>query len=460
MDASAIEDVLSLALVAVVQIFEGRAMKQLSLRSIGLGAWTGPIAALTMAGAVASATAEVTITTWSIRDAGLPEFMAIAIEEFNEIYPDVEVVFEDFPGEAYKTSIQVALVSSDPPDVFFNWVGEDSARLVRDGLVLDITDLGRMEGGFMNTLAPSWIDSITYDGRVYGVPRNGLGKYFFYNRTFFAENGLTPPDDFDGLLQLCRDIRAIDPDIVPAPLGNSERWKLNHYITMFNHRILGAQGIAADYDLSAPADELFTDPGYVEALQRVLDMREAGCWQDAPNATAPDVSRAMFASEQSPMIYCGTWCAGIFDADGFTDYAMFRMPPIAGGRGDPNADFLVTEAYQVSSQTEHPEEAVAWASFLVSADMAARFVENMTMIPSNPDRIDTAEGLTEQFRWIIQDMGTFSEGIGVLDVELENSVSEAYLDAGVAVLNGTITPAEAMERIRNVALEAQAQLAN
>src|SRR3954453_1790784 len=32
---------------------------------------------------------------------------------------------------------------------------------------------------------------------------------------------------------------------------------------MFNERVLGADGTAPDYDLSRPADQLFTDPGYV-----------------------------------------------------------------------------------------------------------------------------------------------------------------------------------------------------
>ena len=64
----------------------------------------------------------------------------------------------------------------------------------------------------------------------------------------------------------------------------------------------------------------------------MLDLKDAGCLQDAPNATSPEATRSMFSAEQSPMIYCGTWCAGIFDAEGFTDYAMFRIPPSRAAR--------------------------------------------------------------------------------------------------------------------------------
>jgi raffinose/stachyose/melibiose transport system substrate-binding protein len=59
---------------------------------------------------------------------------------------------------------------------------------------------------------------------------------------------------------------------------------------------------------------------------------------------------------------------------------------------------------------------------------------------------------------VVKDVASFSNGINVLDVLLENSVSEAYLNAGVEILNGTKTPEQAMADIRGVALEAKKKL--
>ncbi len=424
-----------------------------------VGFVTAAVAASALVGLAGSASAEpVTIKQWNLKTEGYPEFIEFAKAEYAKTHPDVEIVFEDFPNEAYKTTMQVALVGSDPPDVFFNWSGEDAARLVRDGLALDITELGAAPGGFKENLSEGWQASFMVEGKNYGIPTDAVSKYFYYNKSFFADQNLSPPEDFDGLLELCKRIRAVQPDTVPIPLGNSERWKLNHYITMFNQRVLGEEGTAADYALTAPEDQLFTDPGYIEAWQKVLDMKDAGCFQDAPNATSPEATRSMFSAEQSPMIYCGTWCAGIFDADGFTDYALFRMPAIKGGKGDANANFLVPEGLMIAASTKNPEAAVEWASFLVSDDLAAKFAEYLKFIPSNPEKIDTVEGTTEQYTWIVKDVGSFSNGINVLDVLLENSVSEAYLNAGVEILNGTKTPEQAMTDIRAVAIEAKKKL--
>ena len=418
-------------------------------------ATTGALA-LGFAAATGSAQA-VDLKVWTLTDNDMPDFIAAAAEEFKKVRPDINIIHESFPNEAYKTQIQVALTGSEPPDVFHNWSGEDAARLVRDGLVLDITQYGNVEGGYANYVGAGWLSSFSYDGKNYGVPTQAVSKYFYYDRSFFKEHDLSVPDTFSGLLDLCGSIRAVDASIVPWPLGNSERWKLNHVITMLNERVLGQEASAADYALTAPDDELFTNPGYVEAWQKVVDLQDAGCFQDAPNATSPESTRSMFSAQVSPLIYCGTWCANIFVNEGFSDFAMFRMPGIEGGAGDPGAGFLVPSGNQVSAATEHPEEAVAWASFLVSDEIAVLFAEMIGAIPSNPTLIDTVEG-TEQYKWISSDMANASGAVNVLDVLLEASVANAYLDAGVEVLNGTKTPQEAMDDIRAVALEAKSAL--
>jgi raffinose/stachyose/melibiose transport system substrate-binding protein len=406
----------------------------------------------------AMAQEEVTLRMWALVNPNYPEFIQIAADAFKETHPNVTIVLEETPNEAYKTAIQVALVGSDAPDVFFNWAGEDSARLVRDGLVLDITDLANAEGQFGTFIAPSWLSTFSVDGRIFGAPTDAVTKYFYYNTNFFAENSLTPPETFDGLLQICRDIRAIDPEIVPLPLGNSERWKMNHYITLLNERVMGNDALRADYALSAEDDALFTNPGYVDAWGKVLELQEAGCFQDAPNATSPEVSRSMFSAEISPMIFCGSWCASIFDGEGFTDYALFRFPPLEGGASDGNSNMVVPQGLQVSAQTEHPEEAVAWISHLLSPEMSKLFAEMRGALPSNPALLGEMENATEQFVWIANDMASLATQFNVIDVEVEASVANAYLDAGVEVLNGTMTPEQAMESIRAAALAAKAAM--
>ena len=401
----------------------------------------------------------IDITIWDLSGRnGQDEFYDNLNKEYKKINPDVNIILQTFENEAYKTQIQVALNGNDGPDVFFNWFGEDSARLARAGLALDITPYANVEGGYGNYISEGLSNTTAVNGKIFGVPNTSVSKYFHYDPAFFEANSLSVPKTFDGLLNLCRDIRAIDSSIVPWPLGNSERWKLNHVITMLNQRVVGEQNTAADYSLSASEDELFTNPAYVEAWQKVVDLQDAGCFQDAPNATAPDLTRAMFSSQISPMIYCGTWCGGIFDSEGFSDFSYFRFPEVEGGAGAATVGFLVPSGMMVSAKTEHPEIAAHVASFMVSDDMALQAAELMGFMPSNPSKIDQMSNQTHWFNFYVNDIADKTGHVNVLDVLLEANVSNAYLDMGTEVLNRTKTPQEAMDFIRKVALEAKAAM--
>ena len=416
----------------------------------------GALAAAVALPSLALAQDAVTLRMWMLTGPNVAEFVAAAEESFHATNPNVDIVLEEQQNEAYKTGLQVALVGSDGPDVFFNWSGEDAQRLIRDGLVLDLTDDAKAAGGFATTLSEGWLGAFARDGRIYGAPTNAVTKYFYYNTAYFKEHGLSVPTSFDGLLGVCRRIREIDPNTVPLPLGNSERWKMNHIITVINERVMGNAALRADYALTAPDDALFTNPGYVTAWEKVLDLKKAGCFQDAPNATSPEVSRSMFSSEVSPMIFCGSWCAGIFDSEGFTGYAMFRFPPIEGGASDGNSNMVVPEGLQVWSKTKHPKEAVAWINHLVSPEVSKMRAEMLGALPSNAAMLEQAKA-TDQFKWIATDTASLAVQFNVIDVEVESSVANAYLDAGVEVLNGTMTPQQAMDSIRAAALAAKAK---
>lgn len=424
-----------------------------------IGARFGLAASLLLGGALCAAPAlgeDITLKMWTLDNAGYKEFIAETAAKFKETHPGVTIQHQTFPGDPYKTGLQVALVGSDGPDIFFNWSGDDAKRLAQDGLALDITPYSTEPGGFATFLGEGWLSAFEVDGALYGVPADAVSKYVFYNTDYFAKHDLSVPATFDDLLGLCKAVRADSPSTVPMPLGNKTRWKAVHWMTTLNQRMVGIEGTAADYDLSRPADALYTDPGYAAAFQKLLDAQDAGCFEDAPNATDYAIADMMFSSQASPMEYCGSWCTTNQEKARFKDYAMFRFPAVTDGKGDPDANFLVPEGYQVSAKTKHPKEAVEWLSFLVNAENAARFTELTGLMPSNPEKLDQVEGLSDQFRWIADDVATFSAGVNVLDVLLPGAVAEAYLNATVEVLNHTKTPEEAVGMVRAAALEAQA----
>ena len=153
--------------------------------------------------------------------------------------------------------------------------------------------------------------------------------------------------------------------------------------------------------------------------RRCVDLKDAGCFQDAPNATSPEATRSMFAAQVSPMIYCGTWCANIFIGEGFDNFAMFRFPAVEGGKGDPGAGFLVPQGLMVSAKTQHPAEAVGMGELprLGRDGRQVRRSHRRHPLQRQADR-HRSKG-TEQYKWIVNDVAAATGAVMVLDVLLE-----------------------------------------
>ena len=84
----------------------------------------------------------------------------------------------------------------------------------------DYTDYKFVEGS---------LDGYTYDGKIYGLPRNTDIMCIFYNEKMFKDNGWEVPKTYDELLELAGKIN--DKGIVPMAMNGGEGWPMAIYLT-------------------------------------------------------------------------------------------------------------------------------------------------------------------------------------------------------------------------------------
>lgn len=408
---------------------------------------------------ISAASAETELKLWNLTSSSdqVNNHWVEVISKFEKANPDIKITYETFPNDAYKTGLQVALASDAGPDIFFNWSGEDAAVLSRNGLTADLTEIGAKPGMWGEKIAPGMFDAFSVGEKIYGVPTHMITKYMFFNTSFFADNNLSVPATIAELKASCKAIRDINPRMSPVSLGNAEKWKGVHYISTLNQKMVGEAQVAKDYALQGDASQLFSDPGYVKALQTLVDLSQAGCFNKAPNATTADASRSLFAAGQAAMIYCGNWCPGTFDSEGLEGgYDLARFPAAEDGKGNQDYNFALLEGFQISARTKNLEAASTLVNFLVSGEIQAKRARDFGRLPVNASHMSEEDG-TPIFRKIAADAGSYAGLVLILDVALDKTVSEHYLSIIQEVLNETKTPEQAMGEIRARAQKAKEQ---
>ena len=113
------------------------------------------------------------------------------VPAFNELHPNVEVIpaYYNYSPDTY-----VAMATAgNAPTAFESWYTEPE-KLIRNDLVLDITD-ALENRGWLDSMSPAIRDLLSdEDGRVYGLPRDAYSLGLMINISLFEQAGLVNDD--------------------------------------------------------------------------------------------------------------------------------------------------------------------------------------------------------------------------------------------------------------------------
>lgn len=159
---------------------------------------------------------------------------------------------------------------------------------------------------FVERTVPGILDqSSTYQGEIYAAVLNyPYLDGVFYNKQVFEDLGLEIPGSYEELLAVCEMIKAEAPDVAPIYVGGGDQWPLQVLpFMLWNDAIIANDTIAR---LNTNETQ-FTDPDFVNAVQKQKDLLDAGCYND-------DILTATFENEQqalmegrAAMVFQGSW---------------------------------------------------------------------------------------------------------------------------------------------------------
>lgn len=247
--------------------------------------------------------------TFQIWDTYQQKGMEDLANAYHELHPNVTVDVQTVSWDEYWTKLEATANSNSLPDVFWMHTNEFS-RYAEAGLLADMTDLySDVEDDYYNKhFADGLVDNITYESKIYGVPKDFDTIALIYNKDIFDKAGVKYPDSTWTWETLKTSADTICKNTGKfgflAPLEDQAG-----YLNL----IYQAGGYLINEDKTASG---LSQDGTVKGLEEWISWQTDYDWGADQAALSENDYKEMFMSGNAGMCYIGSWMISTF----FNDY--------------------------------------------------------------------------------------------------------------------------------------------
>jgi multiple sugar transport system substrate-binding protein len=310
------------------------------------------------------------ITLWS---RGANEAINQALADAWNADHSVKVKLLPVPDADYQKKLAAAVAAGNPPDVATLDVA-GIPEMLRGGILSDITD--RAKGlSYFDTLAKSYIDHSTLQGKIYALPENIDASTLFWNKDLFTAAGLDPnkpPTSF-------AEIKA-DADAITALGSGTYGFSLAGQCAGCNaytfSPLIWASG--GDYVNKAGTKSTLTSKGMKDALSLYQDLWKAG---DIPPEMKDDTGAnwvSAFGNGKVGMTGLGAFAIGQMAKDfPNVNFGVTTLPGVDGGA----SSFTGGDVIAIPKGSKHADAAwdfVKWS--LTSAAQVEVYAKSGSLV--------------------------------------------------------------------------------
>ena len=300
---------------------------------------------------------------------GLVEQMII--DEYMEANKNVKIEVEALDEEAYKTKFK-AYSMEGMPDVVSIWGQPAFLDEVVDAGVLaelnqsDYTDYKFVEGS---------LDGYTYDGKLYGLPRNTDVQCIYYNKKIFDDNNWEVPATYDELIELAGKITA--KEIIPMAMDGGDGWPMAVYLSDVLYKLTGSD--YSDVVSNAIKNGDFTDENIRKATELLKKAADAKLFQNGYDSQDYGTAMNLFTNGQAAMFYMGSWESSMAVKEDIPEEVrenirVFTMPVVDGGKGAAT-DIAAWNGggYAVYAGSKVKDEAIKFLNYMYQPDKLSKY---------------------------------------------------------------------------------------
>lgn len=373
------------------------------------------------------------------------DFITFALDEFARKHPDITLDVVAAEQSAYKTKLNTAMASGNPPDVFYTLPGGFLNAFVKGGQMYAL-DADLAKDGWRESFLESAIAQTMKDGKTYAVPVDVDSVVFWYDKALFAEKGWTVPKTYDELMALAE--KAKDEGLVPFSLGNKDSWPATFWFQYMEMRLKGS-GVVASF-VNGDAGATLGAEGE-KAFQTIAEIAQKDYFPIGFNGMSDQEANMLFLNGQAAMLLNGTWQIGASaDAPEGFELGYFAFPSVSGGAGD-QSDVLagVAASFGISEKAENKADAVTLLKFLTSPEVMTKYVElRKTMVTVKGATTEAAAGpvlygISNELMNAAGHLDSF------YDTAMPPAATNIYYTTLQGVLDGSVAPADGAKRLED-----------
>ncbi|MEE8739183.1 MAG: extracellular solute-binding protein [Bifidobacterium sp.] len=417
-------------------------MKLKSMVAAAVAAVT--IVGLSACGSSGSGKDDNTIVFWTNTTTGAGKQYWEDIATAYQKKTGVKVKVQAYQNEDFTNKISTALQDkSTTPDIFFTNAYSDLRDRVKAGLLKDVT--GKLSLSVKKNMSSS-IGSLTYKGKIYGIPVSVAPGGLWYSNNLFKTAGIdSAPTTISGLSTDVAKLKSAN--ITPIALGAKDGWPAAHWYFFFALRGCSAKAFAAGNE-----NWDFSDSCWVKAADNLVKFSETNPFNDGYLTTSAQQgagsSAGLVANHKAAMELMGAWDPGVMqdltpDKKPVSDLGFFPFPSVANGKGTVSEMLSGVDGYVVSANAS--SHAADFLNFVANKENQEKYYTAFATIPasSQAQGVVTDSTLKEVLSYYKDASKTYMWFDGNVGTSMNTDV--------VKLLAGKMTPQQMVTDIKSAA---------
>jgi multiple sugar transport system substrate-binding protein len=329
---------------------------------------------------------------WTHEDPNRTEIENRYIEEFENMYPQVDIKRVTYPSARIQETVLTAFSAGQGPDIFNMEINDEYPYIVNQRVApVNAEALGfESVQAIYDSYLEGVLNPVTYQGKLYGLPMELTNWCIFINKKYFREVGLNPDEDYpktwEEMMEVSEKLVIRDGEIL---LRRGFDFRYPYYLTWLVPMVEQLGGALLNED---GTEAIINDEAWLTVLEYMKEWSPQGRNLGSPTYTN---ARKLFNFDNNDISMCLT---GLYQEDRIRadnpdfyysgEWMVVPFPRFENAVNDLGSAYY-GHYYLVNAQSSEENQFWAWKFIGYMLSHPTEYLEKVGLIQPRLDLIES-----------------------------------------------------------------------